>query len=122
MYEIKSKELKALNPKDWICQICIQESLTRLSSNLKHEVNDLNESPEFKLSKTDFDKYDNMIFSPLRFDHETNGKAYNDVVRDDDVHQCSYLTPDQFRKNTNVKNCKTNCLNIRSLWKNFNSL
>ena len=38
-----------------------------------------------------------MIFNPLRFDSNNTGKNYNDVVNNSDgIHECSYLTPEQF--------------------------
>ena len=122
---LKLSELKLLDPNDWVCRLCNENVHSNsISSDIESEINDLNKSEHFKLSSTDFTKYDDMIFNPLRFDHETNGKAYNDIVDDKDIHKCSYLTPDQFIIDANTKPSKTNFLNIniRSLSKKFDAL
>ena len=65
-----------------------------------------------------------MLFNPLRFEHNTTSKAYNDVTCADNIHKCSYLTPEQFRADHNDISGKNNLLNvnIRSLSKNLDSL
>ena len=66
-----------------------------------------------------------MIFNPLRFDSINTGKNYNDIVNNnDDIHECSYLTPEQFclDQNANRGNFNLSNVNIRSLSKNFDSL
>ena len=65
-----------------------------------------------------------MIFNPLRFDHNPTSKAYNDITSSDNIHKCSYLTPEQFRVDRIASSGKNKFLNvnIRSLSKNLDSL
>ena len=86
---------------------------------LKNDVNNLNESSEFSATNVDFQKYDDMIFNPLRFDNNSMNKIYTDVTRNDNIHNCSYLTPEQFRLDPNASRGKINFMNvnIRSLSK-----
>ena len=115
------KKCTKLKPKDWVCQNC--NSQRDSESDIENDTNNLNESPEFNITNVDFQKYDNMIFNPLKFDFNSN-KTYNDVTSDDITHKCSYLTPEQFRLDLKVSSGKLNLLNvnIRSLSKIFDSL
>ena len=68
-----------------------------------------------------------MVFNPLRFEaHSSTGKCYNDVVNNDidGIHECSYLTPEQFSLDSDANCGKFSFLNanIRSLSKNFDKL
>ena len=121
--KLKSKQFKCLNVKEWVCPNCCQDVQTS-SSDLENEVNNLNKSFDFHLTDVDFQKYDKMLFNPLRFEHNTTSKAYNDVTCADNIHKCSYLTPEQFRADRNEISRKNNFLNvnIRSLSKNSDSL
>ena len=119
--KLKPKYLKSVETKDWVCQNC---NIQRDSeSDIENDTNNLNESPEFNITNVDFQKYDNMIFNPLKFDFNSN-KTYNDVTSDDITHKCSYLTPEQFRSDPKVSSGKLNLLNvnIRILSKIFDSL
>ena len=107
-----------------MCENCCQDVHTYSSSDLENEVNNLNKSSDFNVTNVDFQKYDKMIFNPFRFDHNTTSKAYNDVTCADNIHKCSYLTPEQFREDHSEISGKNNFLNvnIRSLSKNLDSL
>ena len=99
-----------------MCQNC---NIQRDSeSDIENDNYNLNESPDFNITNVDFQKYDNMIFNPLKFDFNSN-KTYNDVTSDDITHKCSYLTPEQFRLDPKASSGKLNLLNvnIRSLSK-----
>jgi len=89
-------------------------------------VYNLNESPEFNVTEINLEKYDKMIFNPLRFDCNSINNKYNDVVTeiDDATHDCKYMTPDQFCSESSGSSGKLNFLNvnIRSLSKNFDKL
>ena len=117
-----------MDPKDWICTHCDanhhSDSTCSDIETLENEINNLNENTTFNLTNIDFTKHNDMIFNPLRFDHEQNDKAYNDVVKDKNVHNCNYLTSDQFNSFSSTKRADTNFLNIniRSISKNFDSL
>ena len=84
----------------------------------------MNEASEFNVTDVDFQKYDDMIFNPLRFDNNSTHKIYTDVTRNENIHNCSYLTPEQFRLDPNASRGKINFMNvnIRSLSKNLDSL
>ena len=96
--KLKSKQLKCLNVKEWVCPNCCQDVQTYSSSDLENEVNNLNKSFDFHLTDVDFQKYDKMLFNPLRFEHNTTSKAYikNDVTCANNIHKYSYLTPNNF--------------------------
>ena len=56
--KLKSKQLKCVNVKEWMCQNCNKHVQDHLSSDLESEVNNLNKSSDFNLSNVDFQ---NMI-------------------------------------------------------------
>ena len=94
-------------------------------SDIEEEVNNLNESPHFNITEIALEKYNKMVFNPLRFDCNSTTKKYNDVVNDnDDIHECSYLTPEQFCLDSNASCGKFSFLNvnIRSLSKKLEKL
>ena len=62
--KLKSKQLKCLNVKEWVCPNCCQDVQTS-SSDLENEVNNLNKSFDFHLTDVDFQKYDKMLFNPF---------------------------------------------------------
>ena len=74
-------------------------------------------------SNNDLKKYDDMIFNPLRFDINSTRNGYVDIKTDDNLHKCSYITPDKVHLNE-VESCNTfNLLNVnirsiytRALW------
>ena len=121
---LKPKQLKCFNTKKWVCQNCCQEGHTYLNSDLENDIDSLNECSDFDITQVDFQKYDDMIFNPLRFDHNPTSKAYNDITSSDNIHKCSYLTPEQFRVDRIASSGKNKFLNvnIRSLSKNLDSL
>ncbi len=94
--KLKQKQLKCLDVKDWICKKCSLDQ-DASCSDLDTSLNNLNENPFFNVIETDFDKYDSMVFSPLSFDHNSSNKVYNDISNNENLHQCSYIIPDQFR-------------------------
>ena len=120
--KLKQKQLKSVDRNEWICPNCITVDN---DNNVSDDVDELNESPQFNVTDIDFTKYDHMIFNPLRFDSSNTGKNYNDIVNNNDgIHECSYLTPEQFCLDRNANRGNFNLLNvnIRSLSKNFDSL
>ena len=121
---LKPKQLKCFNTKKWVCQNCCQEGHTYLNSDLENDIDSLNECSDFDITQVDFQKYDDMIFNPLRFDHNPTSKAYNDITSSDNIHKCSYLTPEQFRVDRIASSGKNKFLNvnIRSLSNNLDSL
>ena len=94
--KLKPKELKCLKNNEWVCQNCSKDAQRDSDSDLEDDVHNLNESPEFKITNVDFQRYDDMIFNPLRFDFNSTKKAYNDIVSEEFIHKCPYLTPEQF--------------------------
>ena len=98
---LKPKQLKVLNPKEWICQNCSRpfDNSNNSNSDIEAEVYDLNQSPHVKnITDVDLEKYDKMIFNPLTLDCNFNNKNYNDIVNsvNCDMHECAYVTPAQF--------------------------
>ena len=117
---LKAKQLKCLNTKEWVCANCKEDNHTASDSDIDNEVHDLNESPEFDVTKVNLQKYDDMIFNPLRFDNNSTSKVFNDISNDN-IHKCYYSTPEEFRLGTCGKMNFLNA-NIRSLSKNLDSL
>ena len=122
--KLKPKELACLDTNEWICQICNLNVPTDTDCEIEKNVNDLNECSEFDINDVDFQKYDDMIFNPLRFNSDSSsGKAYNDTC-DETMHKCTYLTPEQFRLDPEAsrRNLKLLNANIRSISKTSNHL
>ena len=71
---------------------------TYSGSDLENEASNLNESSDFNLTNVDFQKYDKMLFNPLRFEHNTTSKAYNDVTRADNILSVLTSPPNNFGK------------------------
>ena len=107
-----------------MCQNCSEDVQDYSNSDLENEVNNLYKSSDFNLTDVDFQKYDKMLFNPLRFDYNPTSKSFNDVTCADNIHKCSYLTPEQFREDGSENSGKNKFLNvnIRSLSKNLDSL
>ena len=126
--KLKPKQLKNLNPREWICSTCNASNANSNGCNdsSDDEVLDLNDSIKFDITNVDLQKYDNMIFNPLKFDCNSIDKCYNDVINsnNDDIHECTYLTPDRFCSDSTASSGTFNFLNvnIRSLSKNFDKL
>ena len=80
-----------------MCQNCCQEHCTYSNSDLENDINTLNECSNFNMTNVDFQKYDDTLFNPLRFDHNPTSKAYNNITSSDNIHESSYQTPEQFR-------------------------
>ena len=129
-------EGKTKKKKEWICSNCSQklntgseydDDVTFSDSDIEKDVNDLNNSKShFKITDVDLQKYDEMVFNPLRFDYNTE-KCFNEIVDDavSDVYKCNYITPEQFCSNSNADSYgKLSFLNvnIRSLSKNLDQL
>ena len=58
----KPKHLKSVNKNDWVCEKCSQDAHIDSNCDAENDVNDLNESSEFKVTDVDFQKYDGMVF------------------------------------------------------------
>ena len=67
------------------------------SDNGDDEISDLNNTTQFDLTDENQKKYDDMVFIRLKFDLSSSDKCYSDLVNaNNDIHKCTYLTPDQF--------------------------
>ena len=121
--KLKQKQLKSLKRGEWSCSKCYKDVNLDNTTSIEDDVCKLNDSPQFSITDIDFKKYDNMIFNPLRFDSNNTEKTYNDIVNSNNggIHECSYLTPEQFCTDPNANRGNFNLLNVntRSLAKNF---
>ncbi len=119
--QLNSKQLRSVNPKEWICKNCTENMLT--PSDLESDLQNLDEHVKIDYENVDFKKYDNMIFNPLTFDCDLSNKGY-DVVPTNNSHDCLYMTPQQFSTDKNAHKGQLNLMNvnIRSISKNFDSL
>ena len=121
--KLRPKQLKC--PKEWVCSTCITHNLANNNSDDESsdgEDYDLTESNTFDMIDVDLTKYDNMIFNPLTFVCNSINKCYNDVDNED-IHECTYLTPEKFCSDSTASSGKFNFLNvnIRSLTKNLDN-
>ena len=74
--KLKTKCLKSVETKDWVCQNC---NIQRDSeSDIENDNYNLNKSSDFNITNVDFQKYDNMIFNPLKFDFNSNNLQRSD--------------------------------------------
>lgn len=117
--KLKRKELARMDSNEWMCHKCKNDTSNIPLSD--DNGSDIDES--INVREVDFEKYDNMIFNPLRYQHTS--KELNDEIQDTyQSPQCSYITPDQF--NTLFPSTDDNFsilnVNIRSLSKNFDKL
>jgi hypothetical protein len=122
--KLKPKELNNLDPKEWICSNCIKTSTADLQSDIEDDIQIRNDIPQLNVTEVDLQKYDKMIFNPLRFDNDLTDTNYSDITNNAGSHVCSYSTPEQFCSDINTNHGKFNVLNlnIRSLSKNFEKL
>ena len=83
------------------------------TTSIEDDVCNLNVSPQFNVTDIDFKKYDSIIFNPLRFDSNNTEKTYDDVVDSNNggIRECSYLTPEQFCKDSSANRGNFNLLN-----------
>ena len=54
-----------------MCQNCCQENAIEIylgNSDLENDIDTLNECSDFDITNADFQKYDDMLFNPLRFE------------------------------------------------------
>ena len=69
--KLRPKQLKCLNPKEWVCSK-FPSNNTVSDSDIEEDIDNLNESPQFNPIEVDLKKYDKMVFNPLRFEsHST---------------------------------------------------
>ena len=104
-----------------ILKKCSKCSSKSISDSDTEDVNGLIDIT-FDVTDVDLTKCDNMIFNPLKFDCNSIYKCYNDV-HNDDIHECTYLTPEKFCSDSTASSGKLNFLNvnIRSLTKNLDN-
>ena len=50
---LKLKQLKCLNSKNWVCQNCCQEGHSYSNSDLENDIDSLNECSDFDITKAD---------------------------------------------------------------------
>ncbi len=82
--KLKPKQLKCLKPNKCVCSKCLSNrgNIIISNSDVVDETYVLNESPKFNVTDVDLNKYDNMVFNPLRFDSDFAEKSYSGVVND----------------------------------------
>jgi len=113
--KLKPKQLKQINQSGWMCQNC-SDNIDDLD-NIDNGVNQLN---TINVADIDFEKYNKMLFNPLRFENTIQ----NESIDNQRYHKCSYVTPVQFQSMESEYCDKFTILNanVRSLSKNFDRL
>lgn len=117
---LKRKDILKIQPGEFTCINC-KLNLTKAESSVNEIPND-DDHTNFIITDEDFSKYDKMVFNPVRY---KNKAIDNEINENQQCHNCTYLTPDQF--NESSQSSKENELsiinvNIRSLNKNFDKL
>ena len=71
-----------------------------------------------KLSNINIDKYDTMMFNPIRFQNICKD---DESIEKQNIPECNYLTPEEFHQKYQQSNNDLSILNvnIRSIRKNF---
>ena len=123
MYQTQRK-LKNLKPDDWTCnKYRINFNETNENESYLNDMENLNGN--IILEDTNFDKYDKMLFNPLRYENmlkEAESNAEN-MFKSIDI-ECSYVTSENANRNISEEQSDFTLfnLNIRSLNKNFDKL
>ena len=105
-------------PNERVCKNCI---VTKPPDNsYRNEIENLNEN--VNVSDMDFDKYDKMMFNPIRY--ECMSKSNDEDVLKSSHIDCTYVTTEQLCQNVSNSNSDFTLfnLNIRSLNHNFDKL
>ena len=121
---LKPKELKRLNK--WKCDKCSEGVNNSDDTEIEcesHEVISLNAN--VNVADINFDKYDRMLFNPLRFENMSKESEANNenILKSADI-ECTYVTTEQLSQNICNQQADLTLfnLNIRSLNKNFDKL
>ena len=128
--KLKRKELAQLL-NDWVCPNCRPSfTETKMDKTPRHtdvinDNQDFNESiteSQIDVSNINFDKYDNMVFNPLRFEATSKRDDHDhEMYKVDKMPNSNYVTPEEFNyhQNGNSDNLSILNVNIRSINKNF---
>ena len=121
---LKTKKLKRLNI--WKCEKCSEGVNNSDDTGIECESHDvINLNANVNVADINFDKYDRMLFNPLRFENMSKESEANNenILKSADI-GCTYVTTEQLSQN--ICNQQANFtlfnLNIRSLNKNFDKL
>ena len=116
--KLKPRELKTLIPNEWLCKNC---NVSKMPDNsFSAEIDNLNSN--VNVSDVNFEKYDKMMFNPLRY--ECMLKLNDENVRRSSRVECNYVTTEQLCQNISKDEGDFVLfnLNIRSLNHNFDKL
>ena len=118
---LKPRELKNLQPHEWVCDNCKATS-NETSQNFEDDIRNLNATANVTDTSTNFEKYDKMIFNPLRYENMSKDSDRNDddMFKTIDI-KCEYVTSEQLSQNISNEQADFTLLNlnIRSVNKNF---
>ena len=123
--KLKQRELKYLKPDDWTCNKCsVNLNETDENEGYLNDIENLNDN--ITVEDNNFDKYDKMLFNPLRYENmskeeeESNDENISGSI---DI-ECSYITSEKLSRNISEEQADFSLfnLNIRSLNKNFDKL
>ena len=122
--KLKQRELKNLKPDDWTCNKCsVNFNQADENESYLNELNNLNDN--INIEDTNFDKYDKMLFNPLRYENMSKEPESNDenISKSIDI-ECSYVSSEKLKRNISEEQADFTLfnLNIRSLNKNFDKL
>ena len=117
--KLKPKILKTMNPNEWVCSKCKTDE-TCDPNDINNDIENLNAN--INLQEIDFDKYDKMLFNPLRYENMTKTNDEN-ILKSSHI-DCSYVNIDKLNANVSNSNFDFTLLNlnIRSLNKNLDKL
>lgn len=128
---ISRKAISLLKLDEYVCINCSKtndelsnsETMPNRDKNVDSENIDQINDPEENFNASDIiiDKYDNMMFNPIRFQ---NNSKEDDFIETNHVSKCNYMTPEEFGLKYNCTESNFSILNanIRSISKNFEKL
>ena len=89
--KLKPRELKRINRIEWVCSKCTD-------NDSEIDDSEIVELTDYNVSHIDLEKYDNMMFNPLRFESTLK----NEINDNYQFNECSYVTPEQLKTSLNV--------------------
>ena len=121
------KAISLLEKDKYVCINCSDKNHEETSSHIQNDTNVKDANIEYPLEENDLvsdieiDKYDSMVFNPVRFQSTTKDEIPHEMSH---IPKCNYITPVDFKikYENNEPTFSIFNANIRSINKNFDKL
>ena len=120
--KLKQRELKTLKIEEWVCGKCQNDSYETFETQ-HDDVENLNANAH--VTDINFDKYNKMVFNPLRYESISKESKVSDDNHYNNIDiECEYVTFDQLSQSISNEQADFTLLNlnIRSANKNLDQL